>query len=162
DVEATANVDEDGGDVGLDLRADRAVRRDRRGRQARRSRDDAFTSTQLEHDRRLQRERPRRESRVDADRVTIFRGTRLPGREGGGGVAATTALPRATGRGTLALEVRVNRLDVQALEGREPEADDARPVFTTDEAVPRPRQGFFHLNVGQVQRRGRGDVERER
>src|SRR5262249_26523314 len=146
-----------------DRRADRAVRGDLPRRQARGRRDRGLALTELEKNGRLQRERPRRPPRIHADRVAtlVVAGVRA-GVEGGGRVDTTAALPRTSRRGALGLEERIHRLDVQALEWREPEAEDDRPVLTTLEAILTTGQRLFHLNVGGVQRRGRSDVQRER
>src|SRR5439155_26917059 len=136
DVERTTYVDEPRADVGLHEAANRAVRPEAGG-------DDVVPIAELIEDGWLQRERPRRELPVHADRVAILDHATACGTGHGAasagerrrGIHTTASLAGGAGRRALSLEERIHGLDVEALERREPEARNDRPVLTADPAV---------------------------
>src|SRR5262249_1471429 len=78
------------------------------------------------------------------------------------GIDTASALTGATARRTLSLEERIHRLDGEALERREPEAHDRRPVLTTNPAILEAGQLLLDLDVGQVEPCGWSEVQAER
>src|SRR6185295_8917672 len=106
-------------------------------------------------------ERSGRPPRVHTDGVAGLDVT-----SGKGAVRDTTSrLPHGATRDTGNVRVRVHRLDVEALERREVERGDDRPVLTARRVERRrvevgPGELFLDLHVGKVQR-GRGTERRD-